>query len=177
MRRREFLGALGGAAAWPITTHAQERDRMRRIGVLTNGAADDPDTKEHLAAFRQRLEQLGWSEGRNIQIDFRFANGRPDQYQSLAKEAVASQPDVVFAVSTPVVVALRRESRMIPIVFVSVSDPIGSGLIASLARPGGNITGLMLYEEGITGKWLAMLKEIAPGLKRAALVANPNTTP
>jgi putative ABC transport system substrate-binding protein len=129
-----------------------------------------------VAGFRQGLERLGWSEDRNARIDARFAAGNADQFQVLAKELIALQPDVIFAHSTPVVAALQRESRMIPIVFVSVSDPIGSGFVASLARPGGNLTGLLQYEEGIAGKWLAMLKEIAPRLARAALVANPKTT-
>ena len=129
------------------------------------------------AAFRQRLERLGWSEGRNVRIDYRYAASIVDQYQRLAKELVALQPDVILAHTTSITAALLRENRTVPIVFVSVSDPIGSGLVASLARPGGNLTGLLLYEEGITGKWLAMLKEIAPRLSRAALMANPKTTP
>jgi putative ABC transport system substrate-binding protein len=149
---------------------------MRRIGVVVSSAEDDLDMQARVAGFRQGLERLGWSEDRNARIDARFAAGNADQFQVLAKELIALQPDVIFAHSTPVVAALQRESRMIPIVFVSVSDPIGSGFVASLARPGGNLTGLLQYEEGIAGKWLAMLKEIAPRLARAALVANPKTT-
>src|SRR6516162_4616224 len=137
-------------------------------------AEDDPETKARLAAFRQGLEKRGWSEGRNVRIDYRFA---PDsaQVQVLAKGLVALQPDVILAQSTPAIAALQRESRTIPIVFAIVADPIGSGFVASLPRPGGNITGVMLYEASVTGKWLAMLKEIAPRLVRAALVANPKT--
>jgi putative tryptophan/tyrosine transport system substrate-binding protein len=176
--RREFITMLGGAAAaWPIAARAQQRERMRRIGVLTADAEDDPGVKARLAAFQQGLDRLGWSVDRNVRIDYRFAANNPDQYQPLAKELIRLQPDVLLAYTTPVAAAFERESRMFPIVFVGVSDPIGSGLVASLARPGGNLTGLLLYEEGITGKWLAMLKEIAPGLSRAALIANPKRTP
>jgi putative ABC transport system substrate-binding protein len=175
--RREFITLLGGAAAWPLAARAQEIKQVRRIGVLTGDAEDDPGVKARLAAFRQGLDRLGWSLDRNVRIDYRFAANNPDQYQSLAKELVRLQPDVLLAYTTPVAAALERESRTIPIVFVNVSDPVGSSLVASLARPGGNLTGLLLYEEGITGKWLAMLKEIAPGLSRAALIANPKRTP
>jgi ABC-type uncharacterized transport system substrate-binding protein len=178
VKRRQFITLLGGAAlAWPFAARAQETKQVRRIGVLTGDAEDDPGVKARLAAFRQGLDRLGWSLDRNVRIDYRFAANNPDQYQSLAKELVRLQPDVLLAYTTPVAAALERESRTIPIVFVNVSDPIGSGLVASLARPGGNLTGLLLYEEGITGKWLAMLKEIAPGLSRAALIANPKRTP
>jgi ABC-type uncharacterized transport system substrate-binding protein len=176
IRRRDFVILLGGAAAWPLAARAQQAERMRRIGVLVSSAEDDLDMQARVAGFRQGLEKLGWSEDRNARIDARFAAGKADQFQVLAKELVALQPDVIFAHSSPLVAALQRESRTIPIVFVSVSDPIGSGFVASLARPAGNLTGLLQYEEGIAGKWLAMLKEIAPGLTRASFVANPKTT-
>jgi putative ABC transport system substrate-binding protein len=177
MQRRDFITLLGSAAAaWPFSAHAQQLDQMRRIGVLMNNAENDPEAKAQLMGFRQGLQQLGWSEDRNIHIDIRFAADRPDQYQVLAKELVALQPDAIFAYTTPITAALQGESRTIPIVFAQVSDPIGSGLVASLARPEGNLTGFQLYEEGITGKWVAMLKEIAPRLERAALLANPKTT-
>jgi putative tryptophan/tyrosine transport system substrate-binding protein len=176
MKRREFLGVLSGAAAWSLAARAQQ-PHVRRIGVLVVSAEDDPDTTARLAGFRQGLQWLGWTEGRNIRIDYRFAAGRTDRFQSLAEELVALQPEAILAHSTPIAAALQRESRTIPIVFTNVSDPIGSGFIASLARPGGNLTGLSLYEEGITGKWLAMLKEIAPRLGRAAAIGNPKTTP
>jgi ABC-type uncharacterized transport system substrate-binding protein len=175
MRRREFIGLLGGAAAWPLAARAQPSERMRRIGVLAAFAEDDPDTQASLPAFRQGFERLGWSQGRNVRIDIRFARANVGQHQALAKELVALQPDVIIAQTTPVATALQRESRTLPIVFVYVSDPVGSGFAASLARPGGNLTGLLLYEAGITGKWLAMLREIAPRMVRAALVANPKT--
>jgi putative ABC transport system substrate-binding protein len=178
VKRREFITLLGGASvAWPLAARAQQRERMRRIGVLTGDGEDDPGVKTRLAAFQQGLEWLGWSVGRNLQIDYRFAANNPDQFQSLAKDLVRLQPDVLLAYTTPIAAAFAQESRTIPIVFVSVSDPVGSGLVASLAQPRGNLTGLMLYEEGITGKWLAMLKEITPGLSRAALIANPRRTP
>ena len=148
---------------------------MRRIGVLAALSEDDPELRAWLAAFRQGLERLGWSEGRNIRIDTRFAHANTGQFPALAKELVALQPDVIFAHTTPASAALQRESRTIPIVFVNVSDPVGSGFVASLARPGGNLTGLLLYEASIAGKWLAMLKEIAPGMARAALVGDPKT--
>jgi putative ABC transport system substrate-binding protein len=176
MQRREFITLIGGAAtAWPLAARAQSGP-LRRIGVLVGLTEDDPQTKTRLAGFRQGLERRGWSEGRNLRIDYRFAAGSSDQYQLLAKELIALQPDAILAHSTPVAAALQRESREIPIVFVSVSDPIGSGLVASLARPGGNLTGALFYEESITGKWLAMLKEIAPRLARVALIANPKAT-
>ena len=176
MRRREFIAALSGAAAWPLVARAQQPEQMRRIGVLVASAEDESDIQARLAGFRHGIETLGWSQGRNVRIDTRFAGGRADQYQVLAKELVALQPDVILAQSPPIIAALQRESRAIPIVFVSVSDPIGAGFVASLARPGGNITGMMQYEAGITGKWLAMLKEISPRLARVALVGNAKTT-
>jgi putative ABC transport system substrate-binding protein len=145
--------------------------------VLIAFAEDDPETKARLVAFRQGLDRLGWAEGRNVRVDYRFAAGSADRFPALANELVALQPDVILAHTTPVAAALQRQTRTIPIVFVNVSDPIGSGFIASLARPGGNLTGVLHYEASITGKWLAMLKEISPRLARAALLANPKTSP
>jgi putative tryptophan/tyrosine transport system substrate-binding protein len=176
MRRREFITFLGGAAATlPLSVRAQQADHMRRIEVLMGYAEDDPETKSRLAAFRQMLEKRGWSEGRNVQIETRFAPG--SNYEPLAKELVATQPDVILAHTTPVATALQRASHVVPVVFVNVSDPIGSGFVASLARPGGNLTGVLNYEAGVVGKWLEMLKEIAPRVERVALVANPKTSP
>ena len=178
MRRRDFITLIGGAAAgWPIAARGQQAEQMRRIGVLMSVAADDPRWKALLAAgLRDGLARLGWIEGSTIHIDYRFAGGNPDQFSVLAKELVALHPEVIFAQSTPVTAALQRETRAIAIVFVEVSDPIGSGFIASLAHPGGNVTGIIQYEPGIAGKWLAMLKEIAPNLARVALLANPKGT-
>jgi putative tryptophan/tyrosine transport system substrate-binding protein len=179
VKRREFITLLGGAAVtWPLVARAQQQgDRMRRIGILVNGAEDDPEMQVRIAAFRQELGQHGWSEGHKVRIDSRFSAADPKRLSQLAKELVALNPDVIFAHTTSAVKALQGETRTIPVVFVNVSDPIGSALVPSLARPGGNITGLMLYEEGITGKWLGMLKEIAPRLVRVALLANPELTP
>ena len=176
MKRRQFITLLGGAAVWPLAARAQQPDGMRRIGVLMGLAEDDPEIRARLAAFRQGLEKRGWSEGRNVRIDYRFAPASA-QMQVLAKELVALQPDVIFAHSTPVTAAVQWESSTIPIVFVAIADPVGSGFVASLPRPGGNMTGVMNYEASVIGKWLAMLKEIAPRLTRAALMGNPKTTP
>ena len=172
--RRELLAALGGAAAWPLAARAQQPEGMRRIGVLMGLPEDDPETKARAVKFRQELERLGWAEGRNVRIDTRFAPAGA-QAQVLAKELVDLRPDVILAHSAQIAAALHRQTRTIPIVFVNVSDPIGAGFVDTLARPGGNLTGLLHYEEGIVGKWLALLKEIAPHLARAALVADPKS--
>jgi len=175
MRRREFIKVAG---AWALTSsQALAQDRIRRIGELIQFAADNPNSKGRITSLRRGLQQLGWIEKRNIELDIRYGDSKPDLYPVRAKELVATKPEVIVAHTTPMVAALRRETRTIPIVFISVSDPIGSGFVASLARPGGNSTGLMAYEPGIVGKWLAMLKEIAPQLARAALIANPKTLP
>jgi putative ABC transport system substrate-binding protein len=168
--------ALGLTLA-PLAVEAQQASQVRRIGVLMHTAQNDPESTAQLAAFRQGLQQLGWSEDRNIRIEIRFAADRPDQYEVLAKQLIALQPDAIFAYTTPITAALLRESRTIPIVFAEVSDPVGSKFVASLSRPGGTLTGLQLYEQGITGKWAAMLKEIAPHVKRVALLVDPRTTP
>ncbi len=176
LRRREFITLLGGAAvAWPLAARAQQSERMRHIGVLMGLAEDDPETKARAAKLRQELGRLGWSEGHNVRIDTRFAPAGA-QAEVLAKELVALRPDVILAHSAQVAATLQREAGVIPIVFVNVSDPIGMGFIASLPRPGGNLTGVLHYEASIVGKWLAMLKEIAPRLTRAALFANRQTT-
>jgi putative tryptophan/tyrosine transport system substrate-binding protein len=178
VRRREVITLLGGAAAaWPIAVRAQQASGMRHIGILVNGAEDDPEMQKRIAAFQRGLGQLGWFAGHNIRIDPRFSAARQERLPQLAKELVALNPEVIFVYTTPATKALQKETRTIPIVFVNVSDPIGSGIVPNLARPGGNVTGFMLYEEGITGKWLGMLKEISPALVRVALVANPDSTP
>jgi putative tryptophan/tyrosine transport system substrate-binding protein len=169
MRRREFITLLGGAAiVWPLGGRAQQLGGQRRIGMLVG--FEDPDIK----AFQQELEKLGWSEGRNIHIDYRYAAAGA-QVQALAKELVALRPEVIFAQSTPVTAALHKATQTVPIVFTFVIDPIGAGFVASVPRPGGNITGFMVFEPSIIGKWLEMLKEIAPQTKRAALLGNPKT--
>jgi putative tryptophan/tyrosine transport system substrate-binding protein len=176
MRRREFITLLGATAAWPLAARAQQAERMRRIGVLMGIAEDHPEAKARLAGFRRGLEKRGWFEGRNVRIDYRFAPGGT-QAQVRAKELIALQPDVILANSTAVAAALQRESRTVPIVFAGLADPIGSGFVASLAQPGGNMTGPTLYEASVTGKWLAMLKEIAPSLVRAAFLKTPSSVP
>src|SRR4029077_1283699 len=173
MNRREVIMLLGGAAAtWPLAARAQLPEGARHIGVLMGLAEDDPDTKARLSGLRQGLEKLGWVEGRNVRIDYRFAPAGA-RAQALAKELVALQPDVILSNASPATGALQRETSMIPIVFTAVSDPLDSGFIASLARPGGSVTGFLLFEASITGKWVAILKEVAPDLARVALVVNP----
>jgi ABC-type uncharacterized transport system substrate-binding protein len=175
MRRRDFLTVLSGVAVWPMAAHAQQADRVRRIGVLVGLTADDPGMKPRLVGIRQELERLGWTEGRNVHVDYRYAPGGA-RVAEFAKELVALQPDVILAHTVSMAAALQRETRTIPIVFVSVGDPVGAGFIASLSRPGGNLTGLMTLEPSIPGKWLTMLKEVAPHLTRALVVGNPKTT-
>ena len=175
MRRREFIGGVGAAASvWPSRVRAQPSERKRRIGVLVGLAENDPEIKARLAGFRQGLERLGWLEELNVHIDYRFAPAGA-QADTFARELIALQPDVIVSQSTPATVAVQAHTSMIPVVFAGVADPIGSGFVASLSRPGGNLTGLLQYEEGITGKWLAMLKEIDSNLTSVALVANPKT--
>jgi putative ABC transport system substrate-binding protein len=175
MRRRDFIGVLAAAIASPRAAIAQA-DRLPRVAVLMALAADDPETGARVAKFRQELEKLGWTDGRNVRIDVRFGESSVERFRLLANEFVASRPYAIVAHSSPVATALLRETRAIPVVFVNVSDPVGEGFIAGLARPGGNFTGVLHYEPGIVGKWLAMLKEISPRLARVALVTNPKTT-
>ena len=171
MRRREFISLLGGAAAaWPGAARAQRRERVRRIGVFTSGAADAPEYKARDAAFLQALAGLGWFVGRNVQTDHRWGAGDVERYRTLAHELVALAPDVILANGTATVTALRRVNRTVPIVFANVADPVGSGLVASLARPGGNATGFISLEFGFSGKWLELLKEVAPRVTRVAVV-------
>jgi putative ABC transport system substrate-binding protein len=177
VRRREFFTLLcGAAAAWPLAARAQQPERLRRIGVLMVSEIDDPDTNARLAGFLQGLERLGWSDRHNVHIDTRFALPGT-QVQVLAKELVDLQPDVILAQATPGTVTLQRATSVIPIVFVNVADPVGSGFVVSLPRPGGNLTGVLLFEASIATKWLSMLKQMAPRLTRAALVLNPKTAP
>jgi putative tryptophan/tyrosine transport system substrate-binding protein len=173
MQRREFIKLIGGAAAgWPLVAHAQQGERIRHIGVLMNTASDDPLGQARVAAFQQALQQLGWSDGRNVQIDIRWGRNDVEQDRKYAAELVALTPDVILAVGTLSVAALQRESRTIPIVFDSVSDPVGAGFVDSLAHPGGNTTGFMIYEYGLSGKWLEFLKQMAPWIKRAGVLRN-----
>src|SRR6516164_8895455 len=171
MRRRDFVTLLGGAAAaWPLAAHAQQPERMRRIGVLMNLAADDAEGQARLAAFVHDLQQLGWTDGRNVRIDVRWVAGDARLFHRYADELLALAPDAILASATPSVQALQQASGTVPIVFANVSDPVGMGLVASLARPGGNITGFTPNEFGFGAKWLELLKEIAPGVTRVAVL-------
>jgi putative ABC transport system substrate-binding protein len=177
MRRREFIKLIAGATAvWPLVVRAQQPEQMRRIGVLMNAAADDPFGQTQLAAFQQVLQQLGWSDGRNVQIDTRWGGNDVERERTYAAELVALAPHVILAVGTLGVTAVKRETQTIPIVFNSVSDPVGAGVVDDLARPAGNVTGFMNFEYSLSGKWLDLLKEIVPRVKRAAVLrdsANP----
>jgi putative ABC transport system substrate-binding protein len=177
MKRRTFIAGLGSAAAWPVVARAQPADRVRRIGVLMSGDENDPDTKLRLSAFTQALANLGRTDDRNVRIDLRWAGDDINRMQILAKELVGLQPDVILANGFPVTAALQRETRTIPIVFVNVGDPVASGLIPKLNQPGRNITGFANFEATLGGKWLELLSEITPGLKRAAIMFNPDTAP
>jgi len=174
MRRRAFITLLGGAAAvWPLAARAQQIEQIRRVGVLMNLAAEDAEGKRRLRAFAQGLQELGWSEGRNLQIDYRWGAGDADRFRTYAAELVAVAPDVIFATGTPVVEALQHVTRTVPIVFVTVIDPVGSGFVESLARPGGNTTGFTLFEYSLSGKWVELLKEIVPRVTRVAVIRDP----
>ena len=178
MRRREFVTLFGGAAAaWPLAARAQQAGPMRRIGVMATLAETDPMGKAYMVAFREGLQALGWSEDRNLRLDIRWATPDPELIERATKELVALQPDLILSGNTPTTAALQKQTRTIPILFVNVSDPIGSGFVASLARPGGNITGFLTFEFSIGGKWLEVLKEIAPRVNRVAFIFNPNTAP
>ena len=169
--RRKFLATLlGGAAAWPLAARAQQREQMRRIGVLMNLTADDAEGQGRLAAFMQGLQEAGWSVGRNVRVDLRWGGGDPELYRSHAAELVALAPDVFLAAGAIVTRALQRATRTIPIVFANAVDPVGMGFVASLARPGGNATGFTIFEFSMGGKWLELLKQIAPGITRAAVL-------
>jgi len=174
MRRRTFITLIGGAAAaWPLAARAQQGERVRRIGVLMNSTADDAVSQDRLTAFVQGLQELGWTVGRNLQIDYRWGAGNVERYRTFAAELVALTPDILVTVGAPAVEALQRATRTVPIVFTSVTDPVGGGLVASLARPGGNTTGFTLSEYGLSGKWLELLKEIAPRVMRTAVLRDP----
>jgi ABC-type uncharacterized transport system substrate-binding protein len=177
MKRREFITLLGSAAAaWPLAARAQQAERMRRIGMLINVAESDPVGKARLSAFVQRLKELGWTEGHNVRLDIRWGAGDHEAYRRYATELVALVPDVIVAVTSPIVAALQRATRTVPIVFAGVIDPVGGGFVSSLARPGGNSTGFALFEYTISVKWLELLKEIAPRLRRAAVLRDDPAT-
>jgi putative tryptophan/tyrosine transport system substrate-binding protein len=179
MRRREFITLLGGAAgAWTLGAHAQQSERIRRIGVLIGLAEIDPESQIRIAAIRDELQKKGWTEGRNLRIDFRWGPGDASLVRAFAKELVELQPDVIIGHASPAVSALLKETVTIPIVFAQVSDPVAAGFVQSFARPGGNVTGFTNYEyTSIGGKWLELLKQIAPQISRVGVIFNPDTTP
>ena len=174
MKRREFITLIGGAAAaWPLAARAQQGERVRRIGVLMSTAVDDPQDPARLAAFAQGLQELGWTIGRNLRIDYRWGASSPDNTRKYAAELAALAPDVMLASGTPALAAVQQIRHTIPVVFANVTDPVAAGFVESLARPGGNATGFLLFEYGISGKWLELLKEIAPRVTRVAVLRDP----
>jgi putative ABC transport system substrate-binding protein len=175
LRRREFIAGLGGAAVWPLAAGAQQGDPVRHIGVLVPYDENDPLGKTAASAFTQALEGLGWTNGRNVRIDLRWAGPDINRIRALAQELVGLRPDIILVGTTPAAVAVQRETRTIPIVFAGVNDPVASGIVPRINQPGGNITGFALREPSLGGKWLELLSEIAPGLKRAAIMFNPDT--
>jgi putative ABC transport system substrate-binding protein len=174
IRRREFIARVSGAAAWPLAARAQQESRVRRIGVLMQSDENDPVFKSRLSAFTQALAGLGWTDGRNKRMDLRWYGDDINRTPVLAQELVGLQPDIIVTNGTPETIALQRETRTIPIVFANVSEPVASGIVARLDRPGGNVTGFAILETTLGGKWLELLSEIAPGLKRAAIMFNPD---
>jgi putative tryptophan/tyrosine transport system substrate-binding protein len=175
VKRREFVTILGGAAAWPLAARAQQPGRMRRIGIFINLASDDSEGQDRNAAFLQALQELGWTIGRNVRMDYRWgvSTADPDRMRKDAEELLALTPDVVVTMTAPMVAALQRATRTVPIAFVGVIDPVGAGVVASLARPGGNATGFTLFEYSISAKWLELLREVSPGVRRAAVLREP----
>jgi putative ABC transport system substrate-binding protein len=174
MRRREFISLLGGAAAaWPLAARAQHPERVRRIGMLASQAADDPESQARIAAFAQALQELGWTIDRNVKIEYRWGAGDAGRVRTYAAELVALAPDVIVTTGESTMPALRQATRTVPTVFVQVADPVGSGFVDSLARPGGNVTGFMVFEFSLSGKWLELLKQIAPGVTRVAVLRDP----
>ena len=172
-KRRDFITLLGGAAAWPVAARAQQREQMRQIGVLMNLAADDPESQGRVMALAQALSELGWTEGRNVRTTFRWAAGNSDRFRSYAEQLIALKPDVILGASSRSVGALQKVPGNVPIVFVTVVDPVGAGFVPNLARPGGNTTGFALFEYTISGKWLELLKEMAPVVTRAVVLRDP----
>jgi putative ABC transport system substrate-binding protein len=178
MQRREFITLIGSAAGgWPLSARAQAQERMRRIGVVMGFRENDPEGTLWLSSFKRAFQELGWTEGRNVRMDVRWSGSNVERERAFAKELMGLQPDVILAHGTPVTAALKRETRTIPIVFGAVADPVGEGFVESLNRPGANITGFLFSEAGIGGKWVELLKEIAPRLKRVAMFFNPDTAP
>jgi len=177
VRRREFIGVFSGAVTWPLAGHARQAEPMRRVGVLMPFPENDAGTQADVTAFAQELGRFGWIEGKDIRLDYRFAAGDPMLFKTYAAELMGLSPDVILAGNTPAAAALQYQTRTIPIVFVLVADPVGQGFVQSLARPGGNVTGFSSFDPPIMGKWLQLLKEVAPGVTRVAVIFNPETAP
>src|SRR6516162_4116411 len=178
IERRKFLATLGGAAAtWPLAARAQQGQRMRRIGVLVNGAATETIPQSYVAAFVQELRQLGWTEGRNLHIDIRWSAGDAVLARTYAAQLIGLTPDVILASSTTNLTVIQQATNTVPVVFVQVSDPVEQGFVTNVTRPGGNLTGFSMFEFSVGGKWLELLKEIAPGLARVGVMFNPDTSP
>jgi putative ABC transport system substrate-binding protein len=177
MKRRQFIMLLGGAAAWPLAALAQQGDRMRRLGILMAGAESDPQYQADVAVFREGLQKLGWVDGQNIRIEVRWAGFNAETMRRYAKELIALQPDLILSNDTPTTATLLQQTRTVPIVFATVADPVGSGFVASFARPGGNATGFAVYEASLGGKWLELLKETVPNVSRVVVIFNPATAP
>src|SRR5262249_36786315 len=173
VRRRDFICLLSGAATWPLVAYAQQSEGVRRIGVLMSVAADDPEGKARFAAFEQGLQQLGWIDGRNVRIETRWSGGKSDDARKYAAELIALKPDVILASGGAIVGPVLQVTRTVPIVFTQTPDPVAAGFVASLAHPGGNATGFTQVEYGMAGKWLELLKEIAPSVTRAAILRDP----
>jgi ABC-type uncharacterized transport system substrate-binding protein len=179
MRRRDFIRGMGGSVAtiWPLAARAQQPNRMRRVGVLMAVAKSDADARKGIAIFQQELQELGWTDGQNVRIDYRWGDADPDRIQALAKELVELHPDVLVGHSTPSAKGLLKQTRSIPIVFLTVTDPLGQGLVSSLSHPSGNITGFSVFEISLGTKWLETLKQIAPSIRRVTAIFNPDTAP
>ena len=177
MRRREFIAGLGSAAAWPLTARAQQGSRIRRIGVLMNGAASGAEFQSYLAAFVEGLRQLGWTDGQNLHIDVRWNASDAALAPTYAAELIGLTPDVILAASTVNLISVEQVSRTVPVVFVGVADPVAQGFVSSVRRPGGNLTGFSLFEFSLGGKWLDLLKQVAPSLTRVAVIFNPDVAP
>src|SRR3974390_2973295 len=174
MRRREFIKVIAGSAMWPLAARAQQAQRMQRIGVLMALSANDPEAQAYVAAFLQGLQELGWSVGRNVIVEFRWSTGYSADTRKYAMELVALAPDVILANGSIAVASLQQVTSTVPIVFANVADPVGAGYVDSLARPGGNVTGFTVFEYSMSGKWLQLLKEIAPGVTRVAVLRDPS---
>jgi len=177
MRRREFITLLGGAAAWPLAARAQQGEQIRRIAMLSGLTASDPEAQARIAAFQQGLKEVGWTAGRTLHIEIRWSSGDAAEIRTLARELVELKPELIVGMTTPAVAALVKETKTIPIVFAGIVDPVGRGFVSSMARPGGNVTGILNFEFSMGGKWLETLKQVAPAVRRVALLFNPETAP